>query len=204
MSDIDLTQLSQIPDLPAPPEGVVSLVPSMTESLFTLGFGETVVGITDYCIYPAEPLSKLPRIGGTKNPKVDKIITMKPDLVLANQEENTPQAIEALVQANIPVWVSFPKNVDQAMNMLFDLVAIYHTDAAAMQLKALQNAIDWARGASENQEPISYFCPIWQDEAEGQTWWMTFNQETFPHDLLAVFGGRNIFAERQRQYPLGG
>ncbi|KAA3648336.1 MAG: hypothetical protein DWQ07_04905 [Chloroflexi bacterium] len=202
MPDLDLAQLSQIPDLPAPPKRVVSLVPSTTESLFTLGFGDTVVGITDYCIHPAEALSDLPRLGGTKNPEVDEIIALKPDLVFTNQEENTSQAIQSLVDADVPVWLSFPQNVDQCINMLFDLVAIYHTDLAAMQLKALQNAIDWARGAAESQEPISYFCPIWQDEADGQTWWMTFNQHTFPHDLLAVFGGQNIFAERQRQYPL--
>jgi len=202
MYDIDLTHLYQIPDLPAPPRRVISLVPSITESLFTLGFGDTVVAITDYCVHPREAVATLQRVGGPKNPEVPAIIALQPDLVFANQEENTPELVHALLEAHIPVWLSFPQNVDQAINTLFDLVAIYHTDAAAMQLKALQNAIDWARGAAQSQDPVTYFCPIWQEQSDDQTWWMTFNQDTFSHDILALFGGHNVFADRQRRSPL--
>ena len=94
-----------------PPKRVVSLVPSMTESLFDLGLGDVVVGITDYCIYPAELLKNLPRVGGTKDVSEDEILDLKPDFVIANQEENSRQLVEKLEAAGIRVWVTFPKSV---------------------------------------------------------------------------------------------
>src|SRR3972149_5639076 len=79
-----------------PPGRIVSLVPSLTESLFDLGFGSTVVGITDYCTQPASALQDLPRIGGPKTPRVADILALKPELVAANMEENPLDAVEAL------------------------------------------------------------------------------------------------------------
>ena len=79
-----------------PPRRMVSLVPSMTESLFDLGLGEHLCAVTDYCIHPVEAVRGLERIGGTKKPNIERILQLQPDLVLANQEENTRQAVEAL------------------------------------------------------------------------------------------------------------
>lgn len=203
MSKSELSKLFTPPELGSPPQRVVSLIPSMTESLFDLGFGETLVGITDYCIHPAEKLASLPRLGGPKNPSVDEIIALKPDLVLVNQEENTQQLVQALVDAGLDIWMSFPQTVEQALDVLRNLLGIYHTDAPAMLINSLQIAVDWARNSSLNQPKIRYFCPIWQDETKaGQSWWMTFNQSTYSNDLLATFGYENIFFERERRYPL--
>ena len=69
-------------------ERIVSLVPSVTESLFCLGLGDRVDGITDWCVHPSDQLSSLPRVGGTKNPLVRQILELEPDLVIANREEN--------------------------------------------------------------------------------------------------------------------
>jgi ABC-type Fe3+-hydroxamate transport system substrate-binding protein len=203
MSKSDISALSKPPELDSPPRRVVSLIPSMTESLFDLGFGETVVGITDYCVHPAEKLTSLPRLGGSKNPRVDEIIGLKPDLVFVNQEENAPQVVQDLVDAGLNIWMTFPQTVDQALDILRNLLAIYHTDAAAMQINSLQMAVDWARNASVDQPKLRYFCPIWQDETQaGQPWWMTFNRNTYADDLMATFGCENIFAGRERRYPL--
>ncbi|MBW8011749.1 MAG: ABC transporter substrate-binding protein [Chloroflexi bacterium] len=203
MSKLDLVSLSKIPELPKPPERVVSLVPSMTESLFELGFGESVVGITDYCIYPAGALDNLPRLGGPKNADLDKIIDIKPDLVFGNQEENSRQLIKGLVDAGVNVWLTFPQTVNQAVDILRNLLAIYRTDDPVMLVNSLQMALDWASSASQNQTKVRYFCPIWQDETKGgEKWWMTFNQHTYTHDLLSTLGGENVFADRERRYPL--
>jgi len=186
-----------------PPRRIVSLVPSYTESLFDLGFGETVVGVTDFCIHPAGSLKDLPRLGGPKNPRINDILELKPDLVLANWEENTRKTVEALEAEGIRVWVTFPKTVRQALDMLWLLIGVFHSTAAAARLESLELALEWAISAKEDISPIRYFCPIWQDStADGLAWWMTFNQDTYPHDLLGLFGGQNIFAERQRRYPL--
>lgn len=189
--------------LEKPPRRVVSLVPSLTESLFDLGFGEVVVGITEYCVYPAEQVSKLPRVGGTKNPRLEEILALAPDLVLANREENPRQIVEALQAANIPVWVTFPTTVRAALDILWLLVGLFHNRTAASKLETLEIALGWAQNAFSDSRPLRYFCPIWFDEtSDGLPWWMTFNHETYTHDLLRIFGGWNIFADRQRRYPL--
>ena len=199
---MELELLTEIPDLPAPPKRVVSLVPSITETLFVLGFGETVVGITDYCLHPQGQLNHLPRLGGTKNPDIDQVVALQPDLVFLDKDENTRTAAEALVKANVNVWVSCPRSVDEGLDLLRDVLAIYHTDRAAMQVATLQAALDWTRRAAESQEPKRFFCPIWADETDGVQWWMTANRDTYLGDLLTTLGGINIFAERQRHYPL--
>src|SRR6478736_2572038 len=92
----------------SPPKRVVSLVPSITETLFDLGAGESLVGITDFCIFP--PDLALPRVGGTKNPHVDEIRALKPDLVHMNLEENLERHATA-IEEFAPVFVSEPKTV---------------------------------------------------------------------------------------------
>lgn len=180
------------------PSRVISLVPSITESLFELGVGDAVVGITDFCIYPAAELSKLPRIGGTKNPRVADIIALQPDLVFANQEENTPAAVNALRAVGIEVVVAFPKTVEQAIADLRDIAVRFASAEAARKVEALA-----AQAAAARAQPPALsraFVPIWYDQEGG--WWMTLNRHTFTHDLLALCGFENVFADRQRRYPL--
>lgn len=185
-----------------PPERVVSLVPSMTESLFDLGFGDSMVGITDYCIHPREKLHGIMRIGGVKAPRIEDILNLKPDLVLANQEENTPAAINALQEAGVNVWLTFPKTIREAVDVLWVMVGIYQSKMAALRLEILEHSLDWATAAgSERLHDIRYFCPIWQDvDSDGSPWWMTFNRYTYMHDLLEKLGGINIFSNRENQH----
>ncbi len=182
---------------------VVSLVPSFTESLFDLGLGETVVGITDYCVHPAEALEGIARVGGTKNPNIDAILRLKPDLVLANKEENSRPTVESIQAAHIPVWVSFPCTVREALGMLRKLAGIFHSRTALQRIEMLETAVEWELNVAIGRRKRRYFCPIWHDQTpEGSLWWMTFNRQTYPADVLALFGGENIFDQRVRRYPL--
>ena len=191
------------PDFISPPERVVSLVPSLTESMFDLGFGKALVGITDYCVHPAEKLVNLPRLGGPKNPDVSAILALKPDLILANQEENTPAVIESLESAGIVVWLSFPKTVAEAMTVLWNLAGIFKDPVALARLKTLEMSVSWLESTVEETPGLRYFCPIWQGESgAGQRWWMSFNRHTYAHDVLRLAGGANVFADRERRYPL--
>jgi len=185
------------------PRRVVSLVPSITESLWDLGLGESLVGITDYCIFPADQLQGLPRLGGPKNPRVDEIVALNPDLILANQEENTPATVNALETAGLPVLVTFPTTVRQALDVLWMITGIYQSQTAAVRLETLELTLEWMQSASYDQSKKRYFCPIWQDTtSSGVRWWMTFNQHTYIHDLLSLVGGENVFSDRDRHYPL--
>jgi iron complex transport system substrate-binding protein len=188
---------------PHPPQRVVSLLPSMTESLFDLGMGERLVGITDYCIHPAQGVANLPRLGGPQNPRLEQIIALRPDLVLANREENNPQAVRALAEAGLAVWVGFPCTVFEAVDELWTLAGLFQSTAARLGVQALERSLDWALAAAAERSPVRYFCPIWFEEAaDSLPWWMTFNRQTYCHDLLACLGGENVFAGRQRRYPL--
>jgi ABC-type Fe3+-hydroxamate transport system substrate-binding protein len=186
-----------------PPERVVSLVPSMTESLCDLGFGHSIVGITDYCIHPADMLADVPRIGGPRTPRIDEVYDLKPDLIIANQEENNRADVEAMEARDLPVWVSFPQNIDMSMEILWTLVELFRSEPAVLRLKTLEVALDWARLAAQTQENVRCFCPIWQDQTDtGQTWWMTINRLTYTSDLMELIGADNCFANRDRRYPL--
>jgi ABC-type Fe3+-hydroxamate transport system substrate-binding protein len=123
--------------------------------------------------------------------------------VLANQEENTPHTVEQLEAAGVPVLVTFPKTVPQALDVLWTLTGLYHSQTAAIQLETLELSLEWVQSDSSERNHRRYFCPIWQDVTESDVrWWMTVNRDTYVHDLLSVVGGSNIFAHRERRYPL--
>lgn len=186
-----------------PPRRVISLVPSLTESLFDLGFGGSLVGISDYCTHPRDEVKTLPRLGGPKNPQIEEIIALKPDLILLNQEENSRQAVEAFLEAGMPVWITFPRSIRTALDTLWTLVGIFQSPTAAARVETIERSVKWTELAFENENPTRYFCPIWKGQAaENLQWWMTFNQDTYAADVLRVAGGVNVFAGRMRRYPL--
>lgn len=180
----------------SPPQRVVSLVPSMTESLFDLGLGERVVGITEYCVRPAEAHQRLPHVGGTKNPDIDKIVSLRPDLVIMNDEENRQADAETLQAAGIPIWVTGPRTVMEAINVLWEVMEIFDATERVPAVRLIEQKLDIVAPAMQNARSLRTFVPIWKDP------WMTANQDTYLHDVLRVMGLENVFAERERQFPL--
>ena len=184
------------------PERIVSLVPSMTESLFDLGLGGKVVGVTDFCVLPVEGTARLPHVGGTKNPDVEKIVALAPELVIANQEENGEAPVIALQERGVAVWLTFPRSVEQALTDLHVLAAVFGSRQMAMQIDWLVRSVEWARAAnSEGSRRV--FCPVWRETSrDDPRWWMSFCGETYASDVLAACGGINVFEDRRRRYPL--
>jgi ABC-type Fe3+-hydroxamate transport system substrate-binding protein len=180
------------------PQRVVSLVPSMTETLFDLGIGDRIVAVTDYCTRPAEQVARLPKVGGTKNPDIEKIIALQPDLVLMNSEENRLPDQQALQAAGIPTWVTEPHTVFDALNILWEVMDVFEAPEMSRRVREIERSYDYTELAmrSEDMRPIAVFVPIWKDP------WMTIHRDTFMHDLLSVCGGQNVFSERERLYPL--
>src|SRR5205823_13661286 len=101
--------------VPAPVRRLVSLVPSLTESIAVTAPG-LLAGATDWCTHPAD--LDVPRIGGTKNPRVADVLDLRPDVVVANDEENRPVDLDALRDAGIAVWVTAPTTVPDAISSL--------------------------------------------------------------------------------------
>lgn len=189
--------MSERPPLPGPPARIVSLVPSLTEALFDLGLGARVVGVTDWCVHPAAGVAGLPRVGGTKDTDVDRVLALRPDLVIANHEENTRRTVERLERAGVPVWVTYPRTVREGAAVLRALAGL---GAGEEALRTVVEPVEQAVAEAERSrpaDPVRVFCPIWRDP------WMSVGADTYTHDLLTLSGGENVFAERrERRYPI--
>lgn len=185
-----------------PPERVVSLVPSMTESLYDLGAGSALVGVTEFCPPPPDGLPQPDSVGGTKSVDTDAVIDLRPDLVIANQEENTEAAVEALEAAGLKVWVTFPNSVDDVIRLLHAVIQLFRLSDALQRIRTLEQTVEWSQRLVADRR-LPTFVPIWYQEGRGHgDWWMTFNQDTYAHDLLQHCNAYNVFAERERRYPL--
>ncbi len=181
--------------LAGPPGRIVSLVPSLTELLCRLGLADALVGITRYCREPAALLTGKARVGGEKDPDLDAIAALAPDLVVANVEENQRAHIEALRAGGVPVWVSFPRTADDSVALIRDAGAVTGTQAAAAPMAAeLAALLAAARAEAARRPRVRVFYPIWRAP------WMTVGRDTYIHDVLASCGGENVFGDAER-YP---
>lgn len=179
-----------------PPRRIVSLIPSTTELLCHLGLADALVGITVYCIEPRDVVTTKQKIGGEKNPDVAAIVALAPDLVITNVEENRREDVEALRAAGVPVWVVYPRSVDDTVRFIRELGAITdaaaRADALADEIAALAAS---ARAAGAQRTPARVFYPIWRGP------YMTINRDTYIHDVLRTVGAVNVFGERPERYP---
>ena len=170
-----------------PPRRVVSLVPSLTETLFALGAGTTVVGITDFCIFP--PDLPLPRLGGTKNPRIDEIRALAPDLVYMNTEENLKRHAEA-IEHFAPIDLSEPKTVGDVAALIEHLGEFHECRERAAELIAMLGAVR----ESLPRRHFTFAVPIWKNP------WMWCGGDTYVSNLVTTAGGCNVLGDRER-YP---
>jgi iron complex transport system substrate-binding protein len=171
-----------------PPRRVVSLVPSLTETLFDLGAGGAVVGITDYCIFP--PAIPATRIGGTKSPDLAAIRALKPDLVHVNVEENLKRHADEIATF-APIFVTEPKSVAD-VDALFGTLGMIHGVPNAS--RRLQESLTKAVAGFSGRQPFTFVCPIWKDP------WMWCGGDTYVSSLIETAGGVNLLAAESR-YP---
>ena len=177
------------------PRRIVSLVPSDSYTLARLGMADRLVGRTEYCVEPVE-LAQVQALGGTKNPDVDRILALEPDLVLANQEENRQRDIVRLQQAGAAVLVSFPKTVAEGLTHAERLARLCPSVMSKNEPQLARARQIYERLASRRVDPLPTFVPIWMDPL------MTIHADTVISDALELVGGRNVFADRERRYPL--
>jgi ABC-type Fe3+-hydroxamate transport system substrate-binding protein len=179
----------------APPRRIVSLIPSITETLCALGLAEALVGVTVYCVEPAAVRAKT-KIGGEKNPDLEKIRDLRPDLVVANVEENVREHVEMLRAWGIRVWVTYPRTVAEGIAMIRELGAVTGTEARAEAIVGTIAPLqERAEAATRSERPIRVFYPIWRAP------YMTINADTYVHDMLRLCGATNVFGARAERYP---
>lgn len=176
---------------------VVSLCPSITETLVEIGALALLAAATRFCTRPKGVLRGLPRIGGTKDPDVARILELEPDLVFANEEENRLEDVRALEAAGIEVDVSFPKAVAQVPADVRRWGRRLGGVPEA-RAEALSARIERERSRLESQPPpapFPYACWIWRDP------WMTVSDDTYIADLLRLAGGVNVYGKELERYP---
>jgi ABC-type Fe3+-hydroxamate transport system substrate-binding protein len=172
------------------PQKIVSLVPSLTELLFDLGLDDQIIGRTRFCIHPKGKVDQVEIMGGTKNPRIDKIREAKPDLVIANREENRKEDVDNL-QKDLEVMVSDINTIEDALFTIHDIGNRCGAKKAAEELisairKEYHNAPD------EPQLSVAYM--IWRDP------WMSVGADTYIHSVLNHWNLKNVFSDQTR-YP---
>jgi ABC-type Fe3+-hydroxamate transport system substrate-binding protein len=171
------------------PVRVVSLVPSLSEAV-ALSAPGVLVGATDWCTHPAD--LDVPRIGGTKNPNLDRVLALAPDLVVANEEENREPDLAALRAAGVEVLVTEVRDVPQAFG---ELERVLRACGAASRPRWLDEA---ERAWSELPPPgrrTTAVVPIWRRP------WMVLGRDTFAGDVLSRLGVDHLYAAHPDRYP---
>ena len=168
---------------------VVSLVPSLTEAVAVTLPG-LLVGATDWCSHP-DGLD-VSRVGGSKYPDLDRVRALRPDLVLLNTEENRREDAAALAAAGVPVRVTGPRTVDQALTELADLLRDLGAATEPEWLVAARRA--WAQ-PPEPSAARRAVVPVWRRP------WVVLGSDTFAGDVLRRLGVHNVYATHPQRYP---
>lgn len=181
------------------PVRIVSLVPSITELLFDLKLGENIVGITKFCVEPKGFVENIPKVGGTKKIDISLILTLQPDIVVANKEENEKEQILEL-QKYVPVWVSNVENFDDSLDLIQRLGIIFKKEQVAKTLieqilikkELFLNKIKKSKFYNKS---VLYF--IWRKP------YMVAGKQTFIGSILKLCCLRNLGEEIQTnsRYP---
>lgn len=190
MPDGPPDDLGTVPEVaPGDVHRVVSLVPSLTESLAVTAT-DRLVGATDWCTHPLG--LDVPRIGGTKNPRVVDVLALEPDLVLANEEENRAADIEALRAAGVAVWVTSPRTLAESFGSLARMLAACGLPEPGW-LDDARRA--WSNTYDGSAPRVEAAVPVWRRP------WMVLGSGTFAGDVLRHLGVDNVFGSHPERYP---
>ena len=184
-------QLNRPINLSFLPQRIISLVPSQTELLHYLGLEDEVVGITKFCVHPKKWFRSKTRIGGTKTYHLDKINALKPDLIIANKEENDQAQVEALAE-KYPVWISDIKNLADALDMINRVGALVGKPSEADNLVGNIREKFAKLPVRDTLQSAVYF--VWREP------YMVAGGDTFINAMMRYAGYQNIY-EQQDRYP---
>ncbi|MFF3332023.1 helical backbone metal receptor [Streptomyces sp. NPDC002888] len=168
---------------------VVSLVPSLTEAV-AVSVPGVLVGATDWCTHPED--LDVTRVGGTKNPKPERIVALAPDLVIANEEENREPDLAALRAAGVTVLLTEVRDVPQAFR---ELARVLEACGAVSRPRWLDEAEEAWSAPPVARPRRTAVVPIWRRP------WMVLGRDTFAGDVLARLGVDHLYAGHQERYP---
>lgn len=177
-------QLNREIEIPALPKRIISIVPSQTELLFYLGLEDVIIGITNFCVHPADKAKAVIKVGGTKKLNIDLIKTLKPDLIIANKEENDKNQVEELMEY-FPVWISDINDLPGALEMIIDIGHVTDRQTASQKLANEISQLFQKLAVSPVKRRVAYL--IWRKP------YMVAGSGTFINSMLQFCGLSNVF-----------
>ena len=182
----------RIPDHPA---RIVSLAPSITETVFVLGEGDRLIGVTDYCDYPPEATRKA-HIGGISNPNFEAILALRPDLVIATSESNYAEHVERLVSLGLPVYVVRPVDWETVLDSIERIGDILGRDAVGRaRVTAMRREADAIGRAVAGLPRPRVLYVVWPNPL------IAPGRDTLINDLIRRAGGDSVTGDEPLLYP---
>jgi len=178
-----------------PPARIVSLAPNITEILYALDIGHRVVGVTTYSDYPDEARQK-PKVGSYVNLNIEKIVSLRPDLIIGTYGGNPKTTVLRLEALGLPVYVTRTETVDEMLTMIEDIGAITFTsDKAGALANTLRERIDGVTSKVRNAQHPLVFLEINAKPL------ITTGSGSFQHEIIRLAGGRNLAGDSPARYP---
>ena len=177
------------------PKRIITLVPSLTETLFELGLEDQIIGVTKFCVHPYHLKSVKINVGGTKNVHIEKVKALNPDIIIANKEENTLEVVAAL-EGICPVFVTDIVTIEDTLKTIEDFGKIFRrtTDAKKWVEKIRFANDDFESFMKEKAwQKVAYL--IWRDP------YMAAGDGTFINEMLKLNRLENIYASHEGRYP---
>jgi ABC-type Fe3+-hydroxamate transport system substrate-binding protein len=183
--------IDNIDQITSPPTRIISLVPSQTELLSYFELDKETIGITKFCIHPEKWFREKNKIGGTKNLQLEKIISLSPNLIIANKEENVKEQIESLA-TKFPVWLTDVNNFEDALKMINDIGTITQKiEKSQLLIDSLKEQFQKITQTSHNSRMLYL---IWKNP------YMAAGGDTFINDMIVKAGFENVIKDYKR-YP---
>lgn len=183
-------------NLTSPPKRIISLAPSITEELFSLGVQDALIGVTTFCDHPIEATKK-ERIGTFLEPNTEKIVMLKPDIVFATKEGHSKDTVEKLRKYGLTVFVfeecSNFESISRQYLLLGDIVG--KKDQARLTLESLKKRVDSIKNKTGSLNKKSIFWQV------GVRPLVTIGKDTFVNEMIGLAGGMNIAGESKIRYP---
>jgi iron complex transport system substrate-binding protein len=182
--------------IPYPAKRIISLAPSITEILFALGLDEEVAAITNFCDYPETVLNK-PRIGGFVNPDIEKIVSLKPDLIIGIRDGNRIDTVHRLNDSGFPVYLIDPKGFDGVMRTIKNIGDVVGREKESRKMiKEMVNKREKIITLTQSLPKPKIFFQL------GDAPMVTVGKGTLADDLIRLAGGRSISEDESVSYPV--
>ena len=175
---------------------IACLVPSITETLFALGLGAQVVARTGFCIHPGPDVREVPKVGGTKDVNLSKLLALEPTHVIVNIDENRKATVDQLRKIIPHVIVTHPLLPEDNAALFRLLGQAFAADEAALRLaRELADALALARSVGALMPPQTVLYAIWKNP------WMTVSRDTYVSAMLAIVGWKTLPIQAEKRYP---